>query len=91
MAAVVNGSGTAVGSKLPLDGVQMAGKTGTAQVFRLTARCRKLQLGLNRSVVAQGPVDLDTFCEAKNLGGPGFPPSVFRPRANWTHPGAAFV
>ncbi|MCW3797379.1 penicillin-binding protein 2 [Sphingomonas sp. BN140010] len=38
MAAVVNGSGTAVGSKLPLDGIQMAGKTGTAQVFRLTAR-----------------------------------------------------
>jgi penicillin-binding protein 2 len=38
MAAVVNGSGTAVASKLPLDGVQMAGKTGTAQVFRLTQR-----------------------------------------------------
>jgi penicillin-binding protein 2 len=35
MAAVVNGSGTAVASKLPLDGIQMAGKTGTAQVFRL--------------------------------------------------------
>ena len=38
MAAVVNGSGTAVGSKLPLDGIQMAGKTGTAQVYRLEAR-----------------------------------------------------
>jgi len=38
MAAVVNGSGTAVGSKLPLDGIQMAGKTGTAQVFRLGER-----------------------------------------------------
>jgi len=38
MTAVVNGSGTAVASKLPLDGVQMAGKTGTAQVFRLVAR-----------------------------------------------------
>ncbi len=38
MAAVVNGSGTAVGSKLPLDGIQMAGKTGTAQVFRLGTR-----------------------------------------------------
>lgn len=38
MAAVVNGRGTAVGSKLPLDGIQMAGKTGTAQVFRLGAR-----------------------------------------------------
>jgi len=38
MAAVVNGSGTAVASKLPVDGIQMAGKTGTAQVFRLGER-----------------------------------------------------
>jgi penicillin-binding protein 2 len=38
MTAVVNRSGTAVASKLPLDGVLMAGKTGTAQVFRLTSR-----------------------------------------------------
>ena len=38
MAAVVNGSGTAVGSKLPLEGIQMAGKTGTAQVSRLGER-----------------------------------------------------
>ena len=38
MAAVVNGSGTGVGSKLPLEGIQMAGKTGTAQVYRLGAR-----------------------------------------------------
>lgn len=38
MSAVVNESGTAVGSRLPLGGVQMAGKTGTAQVFRLGER-----------------------------------------------------
>jgi penicillin-binding protein 2 len=38
MAAVVNEHGTAVASKLPLDGIQMAGKTGTAQVFRLGTR-----------------------------------------------------
>ena len=38
MAAVVNGSGTAVASKLPFEGIQMAGKTGTAQVFRLGER-----------------------------------------------------
>jgi penicillin-binding protein 2 len=38
MAAVVNERGTAVGSKLPLEGILMAGKTGTAQVFRLGAR-----------------------------------------------------
>jgi len=38
MTAVVNRAGPAVASKLPLDGVQMAGKTGTAQVFRLVSR-----------------------------------------------------
>jgi penicillin-binding protein 2 len=38
MSAVVNERGTAVGSKLPLDGILMAGKTGTAQVFRLGER-----------------------------------------------------
>lgn len=38
MFRVVNGSGTAGGSRLPLDGIQMAGKTGTAQVRALVAR-----------------------------------------------------
>jgi penicillin-binding protein 2 len=38
MSAVVNERGTAAGSKLPLEGIKMAGKTGTAQVFRLGER-----------------------------------------------------
>ncbi|MFL6850115.1 MAG: penicillin-binding transpeptidase domain-containing protein, partial [Sphingomicrobium sp.] len=38
MSAVVNERGTAVASKLPLDNILMAGKTGTAQVFRLGER-----------------------------------------------------
>ncbi len=38
MTRVVNGQGTAVASKLPLDGVLMAGKTGTAQVYKLVSR-----------------------------------------------------
>jgi penicillin-binding protein 2 len=38
MFAVVNGGGTGVGSKLQVPGIQMAGKTGTAQVRALTAR-----------------------------------------------------
>jgi penicillin-binding protein 2 len=38
MASVVNDHGTAVASKLPLDGILMAGKTGTAQVFGLGER-----------------------------------------------------
>ena len=33
---VVNGDGTAGASRLPLDGIQMSGKTGTAQVRRIT-------------------------------------------------------
>lgn len=38
MFEVVNGSGTGAGSRLQLDGIQMAGKTGTAQVRALTSR-----------------------------------------------------
>ena len=37
-----------VGSKLPLDGIQMAGKTGTAQVFRLGERGHQAKLGAAR-------------------------------------------
>jgi penicillin-binding protein 2 len=37
MTQVVNGDGTAGRSRLPLDGIQMAGKTGTAQVRRIAA------------------------------------------------------
>ena len=38
MFQVVNGSGTAVGSKIDIGGIKMAGKTGTAQVRKLVAR-----------------------------------------------------
>ena len=38
MFQVVNGSGTAVASKIDIGGIKMAGKTGTAQVRRLVAR-----------------------------------------------------
>ena len=37
---VVNGNGTAGASRLPLDGVEMGGKTGTAQVRRITGSQR---------------------------------------------------
>jgi len=37
MTQVVNGDGTAGRSRLPLEGIQMAGKTGTAQVRRIAA------------------------------------------------------
>jgi penicillin-binding protein 2 len=38
MFRVVNGSGTGAGSRLPVEGVTMSGKTGTAQVRRLVSR-----------------------------------------------------
>jgi penicillin-binding protein 2 len=40
MDQVVNGAGTAVRSRLPLDGITMAGKTGTAQVRGLASGSR---------------------------------------------------
>jgi penicillin-binding protein 2 len=36
MPAVVNGNGTATGARLPIEGVLMGGKTGTAQVRRIS-------------------------------------------------------
>ncbi len=40
MDLVVNGAGTAVRSRLPLDGITMGGKTGTAQVRGLASGSR---------------------------------------------------
>jgi penicillin-binding protein 2 len=40
MDLVVNGAGTAIRSRLPLDGITMAGKTGTAQVRRIAGSQR---------------------------------------------------
>jgi penicillin-binding protein 2 len=59
MSAVVNEHGTAVGSKLPIDGVLMAGKTGTAQVFRLTSRGHQSNWALRDHAlfIAFAPVD----------------------------------
>jgi penicillin-binding protein 2 len=42
---VVNGDGTAGASRLPLDGIAMSGKTGTAQVRRLSASSSRGQGG----------------------------------------------
>jgi penicillin-binding protein 2 len=59
MTSVVNDHGTAVYSKLPLEGVQMAGKTGTAQVFRLGERGHQSNWELRDHAlfIAFAPVD----------------------------------
>lgn len=41
MWAVINGGGTGGAARLPLDGIQIAGKTGTAQVRAITAAERR--------------------------------------------------
>ena len=38
MFRVVNGSGTGAGSRLPVEGVTISGKTGTAQVRKRVSR-----------------------------------------------------
>lgn len=81
MAAVVNGSGTAVGSKLPIDGIQMAGKTGTAQVFRLGARGHQSSWALRDHAlfIAFAPTDKPRFAIGCIIEHGGFGASAAAP------------
>jgi len=81
MAAVVNGSGTAVGSKLPLDGIQMAGKTGTAQVFRLGERGHQSNWTLRDHAlfIAFAPADKPRFAIGCIIEHGGFGASAAAP------------
>ncbi|MEO7410565.1 MAG: penicillin-binding protein 2 [Sphingomicrobium sp.] len=81
MAAVVNGGGTAVGSKLLLDGVQMAGKTGTAQVFRLGSRGHQSNWALRDHALFVGfaPADKPRFAMGCIIEHGGFGASAAAP------------
>jgi penicillin-binding protein 2 len=81
MAAVVNGSGTAVGSKLPLDGIQMAGKTGTAQVSRLGERGHQSNWTLRDHAlfIAFAPADKPRFAIGCIIEHGGFGASAAAP------------
>jgi penicillin-binding protein 2 len=81
MSAVVNEHGTAVGSKLPLDGVQMAGKTGTAQVFRLGERGHQGSWALRDHAlfIAFAPVDKPRYAIGCIIEHGGFGASAAAP------------
>jgi penicillin-binding protein 2 len=81
MTAVVNGSGTAVASKLPLDGIQMAGKTGTAQVFRLGERGHQSNWALRDHAlfIAFAPVDKPRYAIGCIIEHGGFGASAAAP------------
>ena len=81
MAAVVNGHGTGVGSKLPLDGIQMAGKTGTAQVFRLGSRGHQSNWALRDHAlfIAFAPADKPLYAMGCIIEHGGFGASAAAP------------
>ena len=81
MSAVVNEHGTAVGSKLPLDGIQMAGKTGTAQVFRLGQRGHESNWALRDHAlfIAFAPADKPRYAMGCIIEHGGFGASAAAP------------
>jgi penicillin-binding protein 2 len=81
MSAVVNEHGTAVGSKLPVDGVLMAGKTGTAQVFKLGNRGHQSNWALRDHAlfIAFAPADKPRFAMGCIIEHGGFGASAAAP------------
>ncbi len=85
MAGVVD-HGTAAGAKLPLDGIQMAGKTGTAQTHRSQRRrtrrlhCRDCgSCATTRLFMAFAPVDNPRYAAAAIVEHGGFGAAVAAP------------
>ena len=81
MTSVVNDQGTAVASKLLLDGIQMAGKTGTAQVFRLGERGHQSNWALRDHAlfIAFAPADKPRYAIGCIIEHGGFGASVAAP------------
>jgi penicillin-binding protein 2 len=81
MTSVVNDHGTAVASKLLLDGIQMAGKTGTAQVFRLGERGHESNWALRDHAlfIAFAPADKPRYAIGCIIEHGGFGASVAAP------------
>jgi penicillin-binding protein 2 len=89
MSNTVNGNGTARGAKLPVEGVLMGGKTGTAQVRRITMGERAGGVRSNESLawrmrdhshfVAFAPVDRPKYACAAIVEHGGFGASAAAP------------
>ncbi|MCF2514302.1 penicillin-binding protein 2 [Sphingomonas sp. G124] len=81
MSAVVNERGTAVGSKLPLEGILMAGKTGTAQVFKLGQRGHQSNWALRDHAlfISFAPADAPRFAIGCIIEHGGFGASAAAP------------
>ena len=83
MIQVVNGAGTAAASRLHLDGIQMAGKTGTAQVRRLTSRGHVADWASrdHSLFICYAPVDNPRYAMATVIEHGGFGASAAAPIA----------
>ena len=86
--------GTAAAAKLPLDGIQMAGKTGTAQTHNLSAGERGNYTSANWKLrdhslfIAFAPVDKPRYAAAAIIEHGGFGAAVAAPliRDTMTYP-----
>ena len=83
MFQVVNGAGTAARSRLDLDGIQMAGKTGTAQVRRLTSRGHVADWASrdHSHFICYAPTDKPRYAMATTIEHGGFGASAAAPIA----------
>jgi penicillin-binding protein 2 len=83
MFQVVNGAGTAARSRLDLDGIQMAGKTGTAQVRRLTSRGHVADWASrdHSHFICYAPADKPRYAMATTIEHGGFGASAAAPIA----------
>src|SRR3546814_19868102 len=78
MNAVVNGGGTAGRARMQIEGIKMAGKSGTAQVRRISMAERRRGVIRNAALpcrlrdhamfIAYAPVDAPRFSPAGGLG-----------------------
>lgn len=99
MNAVVNGGGTAGRARMQIEGIQMAGKSGTAQVRRITMAERRRGVIRNEALpwrlrdhalfIAYAPVDAPRFAAAvvieHGIGGSAVAAPIARDCLTWLY------